>query len=532
MLSYNKDSFRRTKASNLIKIMKKSDDLNEFIAILPLMAIGVFLLLPLPLKGESEPGPSSKYRRPAAEISVDDAKAPLRRYGIAQRHPGVGEKQGSGMVVFGLPGNVIDAAEMTEGRDEEEKVEGVMLGDVNASGAVDLEDVRLIHGFLKGEKSFAEDEKQKADVDRDGEITKYDALLVLKRVGGEIADFVRLGDVDMDGRLSNLDTAKMIRHIQGLKVLNELEAHLADVDRDGEVTRLDVKMIVEDRIALIQKLPADGFAEDVNREDEATKHVEGEPSEPVRQPGEQGSAVEENVTIEELRSQGRLRVVVKEERNDSGQIQLVAKFEVKDEGSYTTVKEFEIRDFGPPQVERRPGGGQISRMDLETPQGEKITFSFMERRDALHAGYTSEKQVFSELFGPLLQKTNYGFAHEGFKKLSERWVTVPETLSKSDAGGLVQLCRWNYDPAGRPVGSEIFRYTEEGPMIYLCQPDAENTSLVEISKGEKKITLDEGLRDVSLRWEKGSGLLTGLDAVLERVVNVRINRTGVKIRRV
>ncbi len=71
-----------------------------------------------------------------------------------------------------------------------------------------------------------------------------------------VASAATLGDVDDDGVVDVQDISKMMRHVLGLKILDEVHLKTADVNCDGEVNVLDVTLIMQKVLGLIDDFPA------------------------------------------------------------------------------------------------------------------------------------------------------------------------------------------------------------------------------------------------------------------------------------
>ena len=67
--------------------------------------------------------------------------------------------------------------------------EGLILGDVNANGSIDVGDATLVLRFAVDDVGLSDQQRGAADVDGDGEILAQDASLILQRVVGNIDEF-------------------------------------------------------------------------------------------------------------------------------------------------------------------------------------------------------------------------------------------------------------------------------------------------------------------------------------------------------
>lgn len=67
--------------------------------------------------------------------------------------------------------------------------EGLLLGDVNGNGSVDVGDATLVLRSAVDDVSLSADQQDAADVDGDGDILAADASLILQRVVGKIDEF-------------------------------------------------------------------------------------------------------------------------------------------------------------------------------------------------------------------------------------------------------------------------------------------------------------------------------------------------------
>ena len=61
----------------------------------------------------------------------------------------------------------------------------VVLGDVNADGEVDIQDLRSILRYVCEKEEFNEDQKSAADVDANGEVDIKDLRKVIRYVSGK-----------------------------------------------------------------------------------------------------------------------------------------------------------------------------------------------------------------------------------------------------------------------------------------------------------------------------------------------------------
>lgn len=63
---------------------------------------------------------------------------------------------------------------------------GILHGDVNGDGTVDISDAGLLALYFKGLRELADEQLTAADVDGDDEVTFHDALLLVQYCNGLI----------------------------------------------------------------------------------------------------------------------------------------------------------------------------------------------------------------------------------------------------------------------------------------------------------------------------------------------------------
>ena len=142
----------------------------------------------------------------------------------------------------------------------EYKIQPNGFGDVNDDGFINKDDaltiLKLVVGGYSGELSEQE-ARNRADINRDSEITVLDALELLKYTNENISDSdenadtsvpIGLGDVNDDGIISKEDATTILKLVAGgySGKLSEQEARLrADIDQDGKVTVSDALIILK-----------------------------------------------------------------------------------------------------------------------------------------------------------------------------------------------------------------------------------------------------------------------------------------------
>lgn len=116
-----------------------------------------------------------------------------------------------------------------------------ILGDVNGDGIVNSYDANLITEYIMGEISFTEKQFKAADMNKDGEITPSDYVILCNR----IAEMYQKGDVNTDGVVDVKDFQLVKDYIVGNVEFNAAQKKLADMNDDGDVTLTDAGMIDE-----------------------------------------------------------------------------------------------------------------------------------------------------------------------------------------------------------------------------------------------------------------------------------------------
>ncbi len=162
-------------------------------------------------------------------------------------------------------------------------------GDVDGDGQVTSYDAALVMQYLSGEITFTDIQKKAADVNGDGQVTSYDAALIGQYINGTINKFpaevnsnvtspagvnlinpvsvskklFKYGDVDGDGQVTQFDAALVMQHVAGLSQLTPQQLIVADVDGDGQVTLVDASLITRYAIGEISRFPAE--KKEINR---------------------------------------------------------------------------------------------------------------------------------------------------------------------------------------------------------------------------------------------------------------------------
>lgn len=112
-------------------------------------------------------------------------------------------------------------------------------GDLNNNGTLDDDDILIVKDYLDGKIVFNNDQKKKADINGDGNITETD-FNYLK----EIIEYgYILGDVDGDSRITISDVTLLQKHIAGITKLTDEQFKRADINRDEKVDNIDLELL-------------------------------------------------------------------------------------------------------------------------------------------------------------------------------------------------------------------------------------------------------------------------------------------------
>lgn len=111
-----------------------------------------------------------------------------------------------------------------------------ILGDVNGDGIVNSYDANLVTEYIMGEISFTEKQFKAADMNKDGEITPSDYVILCNK----IADMYQKGDVNTDGIVDSKDLELVQKHLTEELELNQAQKKLADVNGDETIDTADI----------------------------------------------------------------------------------------------------------------------------------------------------------------------------------------------------------------------------------------------------------------------------------------------------
>lgn len=114
-------------------------------------------------------------------------------------------------------------------------------GDVNRDGNIDISDLSLLKKYINGKVTFVSEQKKLADVNGDGKINDEDVKALNTMIGGINYD---MGDVDRDKQVTIYDAQLVLNFINGTATLDDEQLELADMDKDGEVTSKDAQKIM------------------------------------------------------------------------------------------------------------------------------------------------------------------------------------------------------------------------------------------------------------------------------------------------
>ena len=120
----------------------------------------------------------------------------------------------------------------------------IIYGELNEDGGVDVGDSGIIMRYVEGYRDLTEQQKVVADVNADGIVNNYDALLIMEfDVGFTELPYI-IGDVNNDGKINNRDATKILQYNAGWFEFSKQELILADVNMDGFVNGLDSDIIL------------------------------------------------------------------------------------------------------------------------------------------------------------------------------------------------------------------------------------------------------------------------------------------------
>ena len=121
----------------------------------------------------------------------------------------------------------------------------VKYGDLNKDGVADAGDAGLISQFAEDMRDFTDQEKVIADVNADGKVNHYDAVLISRFDVGFIKLPYLMGDVNEDGKINNKDATRILQYSCGVREFDEQQCILADVNLDGLINNLDAELILQ-----------------------------------------------------------------------------------------------------------------------------------------------------------------------------------------------------------------------------------------------------------------------------------------------
>lgn len=114
-----------------------------------------------------------------------------------------------------------------------------IIGDLSNNSVLDADDITILQDYLDKKIVFNNDQKKKADINGDGNITETD-FNYLK----EIIEYgYILGDVDGDSRITISDVTLLQKHIAGITKFTDEQFERADVNRDGKVDNTDLELL-------------------------------------------------------------------------------------------------------------------------------------------------------------------------------------------------------------------------------------------------------------------------------------------------
>lgn len=123
-----------------------------------------------------------------------------------------------------------------------------MLGDLSNDGTIAANDATMALRIAESGATPTADELARGDVNKNGRITKVDALLILDRVSGNIASLPAVcGDLNNDAAVTTADgtIASRIANNTLSPAATLTQRTLADANRDGTVDQADVQIILD-----------------------------------------------------------------------------------------------------------------------------------------------------------------------------------------------------------------------------------------------------------------------------------------------